>query len=127
MPENGDDAQVHRNDESGFDGLELVAKGDGRRSRQCHTELSHVVSSNAHPGIRPRPPVFYWMYECPVGFRHQKERTGETTPSPFCEAVRLASEKIIPAGGQAFTPFDGNRRSENSSPLSSRVTPHCGS
>ena len=52
LPENGDDAQVHRNDESGFDGLELVANGNGRRGRQRHTKLSHVVSSIARQGIR---------------------------------------------------------------------------
>jgi hypothetical protein len=28
LPENGDDAQVHRHDESGFDGFKLVAEGD---------------------------------------------------------------------------------------------------
>ena len=102
LPENGDDAQVHGNEESGFDGLELVANGNGRRGRQRHTDLSHEVTSIARPGIRSKPAVFLSVdVRVPCWIQTPKEEgPGETTPSPFCEAIRLASEKIIPEAGE---------------------------
>src|SRR5271157_3966889 len=56
------------------------------------------------------------MFESPGGFRHQEEEAGETTPRPLCGAIRLASEKIIPAGGRVFTKFGRNRQKRKLQP-----------
>jgi hypothetical protein len=114
VPEHTNDPQMHGNEETYFDGLELVANGNRLRGRQRHADWRHKITSNACPGIRPKPAVFYWMYDCPVEFRHQERRARETNPLPFSETIRLASGMIIPVRGQACTKFDGIRRNENS-------------
>lgn len=103
VPEYSDDAQVHCRKEADFDGLELVTNRNGWSGRERHTYLSHEDTSNARPDIRPKAAGSFLMYDCPVEIRHQGRRARETNPSPFCEAIRLASEIIIPVCRQTCT------------------------
>ena len=121
MPEDGDDSQMHGNEKADFNGLELVANGDGRRGRQRHTNLSHEDYLKCLPGRESKPAVFSRMNECPVEFGLPGRRAKETNPRPFAKRSAWHQRLLYLCAGKPAHNSTPSGRSEKLAPLCGRV------